>query len=53
MVAALFFVVAELLLQFLALAQARAVTIKSHGGMRLGHSLLATACKKEDGDERG
>ncbi|WP_278940737.1 MULTISPECIES: hypothetical protein [Pseudomonas] len=49
MVAALFFVVVELLLQFLALAQARAVTIKSHGGMRLGHSLLAMECRKEGG----
>jgi hypothetical protein len=53
MVAALFFVVVELLLQFLALAQAQAVTIKSHGGMRLGHSLLAMEYRKEGGDERG
>ena len=49
MVAALFFVVVELLLQFLALAQARAVTIKSLGGMHLGQSLLAMECRKEGG----
>ncbi|WP_156355127.1 hypothetical protein [Pseudomonas endophytica] len=41
MVAALFFVVVELLLQFLALRDAQAVTIKSHGGMRTGHSARA------------